>query len=184
MRRPPSCERTKSYGAEVVLYDRDKEDLGRGDRKGHRGRSAAATLVRPYGDDPFVIAGQEHRRPRDRRRHGGARRNARRSWWRCPLGGEQGLIAGVATAVKTRSSECAADRRRARRPSTITPARSAAGKREPYKPPRAAPSATRWMAPDPRRAGRLRSTASCCRTASRRAMPEVGASDGVSRSAN
>src|SRR5712664_3491291 len=48
-------ERTKAYGAEVVLYDRDREDreaIAR-DIAGRRG----ATLVRPY-DDPFVIAGQ------------------------------------------------------------------------------------------------------------------------------
>ena len=47
-------ERTKAYGAEVVLYDRDKEDreaIANG-IAGKRG----ATLVRPY-DDPFVIAG-------------------------------------------------------------------------------------------------------------------------------
>jgi threonine dehydratase len=48
-------ERTKGYGAEVVLYDRDREDreaIARdiADKRG-------ATLVRPY-DDPFVIAGQ------------------------------------------------------------------------------------------------------------------------------
>src|SRR5712671_7687032 len=48
-------ERTKGYGAEVVLYDRDKEDReaianGIASKRG-------ATLVRPY-DDPFVIAGQ------------------------------------------------------------------------------------------------------------------------------
>jgi threonine dehydratase len=48
-------ERTKSYGAELVLYDRDREDreaIAReiADRRG-------ATLVRPY-DDPLVIAGQ------------------------------------------------------------------------------------------------------------------------------
>src|SRR6201991_4052366 len=48
-------ERTKSYGAEVVLYDRDKDD-----REAIANGIAAkrgATLVRPY-DDPFVIAGQ------------------------------------------------------------------------------------------------------------------------------
>src|SRR3981189_1811816 len=48
-------ERTKAYGAEVVLYDRDREDreaIANG-IAGKRG----ATLVRPY-DDPFVIAGQ------------------------------------------------------------------------------------------------------------------------------
>src|SRR6201997_5727082 len=48
-------ERTKSYGAEVVLYDRDREDreaIARAiaDKRG-------ATLVRPY-DDPLIIAGQ------------------------------------------------------------------------------------------------------------------------------
>jgi len=48
-------ERTKSYGAEVVLYDRDREDreaIAReiADKRG-------ATLVKPY-DDPFIIAGQ------------------------------------------------------------------------------------------------------------------------------
>src|SRR5882724_8404474 len=48
-------ERTKSFGAEVVLYDRDREDrevIAR-DIAGKRG----ATLVPPY-DDPKVIAGQ------------------------------------------------------------------------------------------------------------------------------
>src|SRR5712671_6046582 len=48
-------ERTKAYGAEVVLYDRDREDreaIAR-DIAARRG----ATLVRPY-DDPHVIAGQ------------------------------------------------------------------------------------------------------------------------------
>ena len=48
-------ERTKAYGAEVVLYDRDRED-----REAIANGIAAkrgATLVRPY-DDPLVIAGQ------------------------------------------------------------------------------------------------------------------------------
>src|SRR4029077_18523528 len=48
-------ERTKGYGAEVVLYDRvreDREAIARGIAE-QRG----ATLVLPY-DDPFVIAGQ------------------------------------------------------------------------------------------------------------------------------
>ena len=48
-------ERTMAYGAEVVLYDRDREDreaIAR-DIAERRG----ATLVKPY-DDPFVIAGQ------------------------------------------------------------------------------------------------------------------------------
>ncbi len=74
-------ERTKSYGAEVVLYDRDRDDreaISRGiaEKRG-------ATLVRPY-DDPFVIAGQ-----------GTAGREIAED-----MGG--GLIAGVATAVKAR----------------------------------------------------------------------------------
>jgi threonine dehydratase len=48
-------ERTKGYGADVVLYDRDREDREAiaADIAGQRG----ATLVRPY-DDPLVIAGQ------------------------------------------------------------------------------------------------------------------------------
>jgi threonine dehydratase len=48
-------ERTKAYGAEVVLYDRDREDREAiaAEIAGKRG----ATLVRPY-DDAFVIAGQ------------------------------------------------------------------------------------------------------------------------------
>src|SRR5437660_12843574 len=89
-------ERTKAYGAEVVLYDRDREDreaIARG-IAGKRG----ATLVRPY-DDPFVIAGQ-----------GTAGREIAEDMAALGLtpdivvapasGG--GLIAGVATAVKAR----------------------------------------------------------------------------------
>ncbi|WP_454620052.1 threonine ammonia-lyase [Bradyrhizobium cenepequi] len=87
-------ERTKSYGAEVVLYDRDREDReaianGIAEKRG-------ATLVRPY-DDPFVIAGQ-----------GTAGREIAEDMTALGLtpdivvapasGG--GLIAGVATAVK------------------------------------------------------------------------------------
>jgi threonine dehydratase len=48
-------ERTKGYGADVVLYDRDREDreaIARDIAAKH-----GATLVRPY-DDPKVIAGQ------------------------------------------------------------------------------------------------------------------------------
>jgi threonine dehydratase len=89
-------ERTKSYGAEVVLYDRDREDREAIAREiaGKRG----ATLVRPY-DDPFVIAGQ-----------GTAGREIAEDMAALGLtpdiviapasGG--GLIAGVATAVKAR----------------------------------------------------------------------------------
>src|SRR4249920_3798265 len=51
----PKRERTKAFGAEIVLYDREKEDreaIARdiADKRG-------ATLVPPY-DDPFIIAGQ------------------------------------------------------------------------------------------------------------------------------
>lgn len=89
-------ERTKAYGAEVVLYDRDREDReaianGIAEKRG-------ATLVRPY-DDPFVIAGQ-----------GTAGREIAEDVSALGLtpdivvapasGG--GLIAGVATAVKAR----------------------------------------------------------------------------------
>jgi threonine dehydratase len=51
----PKRERTKGFGAEVVLYDRDKED-----REGIArdiAQKRGATLVPPY-DDPFIIAGQ------------------------------------------------------------------------------------------------------------------------------
>ncbi len=89
-------ERTKAYGAEVVLYDRNREDREAiaNDIAGKRG----ATLVRPY-DDPFVIAGQ-----------GTAGREIAEDMAALGLvpdivvapasGG--GLIAGVATAVKAR----------------------------------------------------------------------------------
>jgi threonine dehydratase len=89
-------ERTKSYGAEVVLYDRDREDreaIAR-DIAGPRG----ATLVPPY-DDPKVIAGQ-----------GTVGREICEDLAAlgiapdivvAPVSGG-GLIAGVATAVKAR----------------------------------------------------------------------------------
>ena len=48
-------ERTKGYGAEVVLYDRDREDREAIARD--IAISRGATLVPPY-DDPKVIAGQ------------------------------------------------------------------------------------------------------------------------------
>ena len=89
-------ERTKAYGAEVVLYDRDRED-----REAIAGGIAAkrgATLVRPY-DDPMVIAGQ-----------GTVGREIVEDMAALGLvpdivvapasGG--GLIAGIATAVKAR----------------------------------------------------------------------------------
>src|SRR5271170_2783918 len=89
-------ERTKSYGAEVVLYDRNREDrevIAR-DIAGPRG----ATLVPPY-DDPKVIAGQ-----------GTVGREIAEDMAAlgiapdivvAPASGG-GLIAGVATAVKAR----------------------------------------------------------------------------------
>jgi threonine dehydratase len=89
-------ERTKAFGAEVVLYDRDREDreaIAR-DIAGKRG----ATLVRPY-DDPFVIAGQ-----------GTVGREIAEDMTAlgiapdivvAPASGG-GLIAGVATAIKAR----------------------------------------------------------------------------------
>src|SRR5579862_3106688 len=89
-------ERTKSYGAEVVLYDRDRDDreaISRGiaEKRG-------ATLVRPY-DDPLVIAGQ-----------GTAGREIAEDMAALGLSPDivvapasgGGLIAGVATAVKAR----------------------------------------------------------------------------------
>src|SRR5579862_8994620 len=89
-------ERTKGYGAEVVLYDRDRDDreaIAR-DIAGKRG----ATLVPPY-DDPMVIAGQ-----------GTVGREICEDLAAlgvtpdivvAPVSGG-GLIAGVATAVKAR----------------------------------------------------------------------------------
>jgi threonine dehydratase len=89
-------ERTKSYGAEVVLYDRDREDreaIAR-DIAARRG----ATVVPPY-DDPKVIAGQ-----------GTVGREIGEDLTAlgvtpdivvAPVSGG-GLIAGVATAIKAR----------------------------------------------------------------------------------
>jgi threonine dehydratase len=89
-------ERTKSHGAEVVLYDRDRDDreaIAR-DIAGKRG----ATLVRPY-DDPFVIAGQGTV-GREIAEDMAALRIAPDIVVAPASGG--GLIAGVATAVKAR----------------------------------------------------------------------------------
>jgi len=89
-------ERTKGYGAEVVLYDRNRDDRAAiaSEIAGKRG----ATIVPPY-DDPLVIAGQ-----------GTAGREIAEDMAALGLdpdivvapasGG--GLIAGVATAVKAR----------------------------------------------------------------------------------
>ena len=89
-------ERTKAYGAEVVLYDRDRED-----REAIADAIASkrgATLVRPY-DDPFVIAGQ-----------GTVGREIAEDMAALGLAPDivvapasgGGLIAGVATAIKAR----------------------------------------------------------------------------------
>jgi threonine dehydratase len=89
-------ERTKAYGAEVVLYDRDREDREAiaHEIAGKRG----ATLVRPY-DDPMVIAGQ-----------GTVGREIAEDMAAlaitpdivvAPASGG-GLVAGVATAIKAR----------------------------------------------------------------------------------
>src|SRR5215831_10281625 len=51
----PKRERTAALGAEVVLYDRLRED--RGAIAGDIARQRGAALVPPY-DDPLVIAGQ------------------------------------------------------------------------------------------------------------------------------
>jgi threonine dehydratase len=94
-------ERTKGYGAEVVLYDRDREDreaIAR-DIAAQRG----ATLVPPY-DDPFVIAGQ-----------GTVGREIAEDMAALGLVPEivvapasgGGLIAGVATAVKAHFPQAA-----------------------------------------------------------------------------
>jgi threonine dehydratase len=94
-------ERTKSYGAEVVLYDRDREDREAIAREiaGQRG----ATLVPPY-DDPKVIAGQ-----------GTVGREIAEDMAAlglapdiviAPVSGG-GLIAGIATAVKARFPKAA-----------------------------------------------------------------------------
>jgi threonine dehydratase len=89
-------ERTKSYGAEVVLYDRDREDREAIAREIAEKRGA--TLVPPY-DDPLIIAGQ-----------GTAGREIAEDMAALgvapdivvtPASGG-GLIAGIATAVKAK----------------------------------------------------------------------------------
>src|SRR3954452_5894120 len=94
-------ERTKGYGAEVVLYDRDRED--REAIAGDIARKHGATLVRPY-DDPKVIAGQ-----------GTVGREIAEDLAAlgvtpdvvvAPASGG-GLVAGVATAIKARYPQAA-----------------------------------------------------------------------------
>ncbi|ABD06332.1 L-threonine ammonia-lyase [Rhodopseudomonas palustris HaA2] len=119
-------ERTKGYGAEVVLYDRDREDreaIARG-IAGPRG----ATLVPPY-DDAKVIAGQ-----------GTVGREIAADLAAlgvtpdivvAPASGG-GLVAGIAVAVTTRFPEAAV---MSAEPEAFDDhARSiAAGRREPHK---------------------------------------------------
>src|ERR1700743_2601426 len=94
-------ERTQAYGAEVVLYDRDREDREAIAREIAEKRGA--TLVPPY-DDPFVIAGQ-----------GTVGREIAEDMAAlgvapdivvAPASGG-GLIAGIATAVKARFPQTA-----------------------------------------------------------------------------
>ncbi len=89
-------ERTRAYGAEVVLYDRDREDREAIARDIALKRGA--TLVPPY-DDPFVIAGQ-----------GTVGREIAEDMTALGIAPDivvvpasgGGLVAGVATAVKGR----------------------------------------------------------------------------------
>jgi threonine dehydratase len=94
-------ERTMGYGADVVLYDRDRED--REAIAGDIARKHGATLVRPY-DDPKVIAGQ-----------GTVGREIAEDLALlgvtpdivvAPASGG-GLVAGVATAIKARYPQAA-----------------------------------------------------------------------------
>ena len=92
-------ERTKGFGAEVVLYDRDREDreaIAR-DIAGKHG----ASLVPPY-DDPMIIAGQGTvgREIADDMSALGLMPDI----VVVPVSGG-GLVAGVATAVKARFPE-------------------------------------------------------------------------------
>lgn len=87
---------TKAYGAEVVLFDRDKDDREAMARKIASERGA--TLVPPY-DDPYIIAGQgtvglEIAEELERR---GIKADAVIA----PCGGG-GLVAGTATAIAAR----------------------------------------------------------------------------------
>src|SRR3954452_15288087 len=94
-------ERTKAFGADVVLYDRDREDreaIAR-DIAGKRG----STVVPPY-DDPYVIAGQGtvgREIAEDL-----AALGASPDLVVAPASGG-GLVAGVATAIKARYPQAA-----------------------------------------------------------------------------
>jgi threonine dehydratase len=95
-------ERTKGYGAEVVLYDRDREDREAIAREIASKRHA--TLVPPY-DDPMIIAGQ-----------GTVGREIAEDMTALGLSPDivvapasgGGLIAGIATAVKAKFPQTSA----------------------------------------------------------------------------
>jgi threonine dehydratase len=89
-------ERTKAYGAEVVLYDRDREDREAIARKIADARKA--TMVPPY-DDPFVIAGQGT--VGEEIADDLAALSVTPDLVIAPASGG-GLVAGVATAIKAR----------------------------------------------------------------------------------
>ncbi len=89
-------ERTKGYGAEVVLYDRDRED--RDAIASSISEKTGATLVRPY-DDVKVIAGQGtvgREIAEDMQALGVAP-----DMVLAPASGG-GLVAGIATSIKAR----------------------------------------------------------------------------------
>ncbi len=89
-------QRTADFGAQVVLYDRDREDREAIARELCDKRGAA--LVPPY-DDPFVIAGQgtAGREIADDL----AALGVAPDFVAAPASGG-GLVAGIATAIKTR----------------------------------------------------------------------------------
>jgi len=94
-------DRTKAYGAEVVLYDRDREDREAIAREIAAKRGA--TLVPPY-DDPMIIAGQGtvgREIAQDMAALGVAPNIVV-----APASGG-GLIAGIATATKARYPDAA-----------------------------------------------------------------------------
>ena len=119
-------ERTKAYGAEVVLYDRDTRGP-RSHRQRHR-RQARRDAGAPY-DDPLG----------DRRAGHGGREIAEDMAALgltpdivvAPASGG-GLIAGVATAVKARFPQADPDRRPSPTVMTITPARCAPDNAKPH----------------------------------------------------
>jgi threonine dehydratase len=98
---PIKIDNTRGYGADVVLYDRYREDREAVAAKLSDER--AAILVRPY-DDPDIIAGQGTvgLEIAEQCRQLGAPPD----FVLAPCGGG-GLIAGIATAVKHSAPNCA-----------------------------------------------------------------------------